>query len=62
MIGKVLRTANVEIRKFQENQEKSPAEMFPNRTFKTRIPDFIDNKDEVKDQDIRKKGVREKKK
>ena len=36
--------------------------MFPNRTFKTRIPDFIDNKDEVKDQDIRKKGVREKKK
>ena len=40
---------------------KSPAEiMFPHRTFKTRILDFIDNKDEVKDKDIRKKDAQEK--
>ena len=25
--------------------------MFPNRLFKTRIPDFVDNKDKVKDED-----------
>ena len=78
MIDKVFRTSNVEIKnwkqelyKFLSNYRatphtttgKSPAEiMFPNRTFKTRIPDFIVNKDEVKDEDIRKKDAQEKEK
>ena len=36
--------------------------MFPNRAFKIRIPDFIDNKNEVKDEDISKKDAQEKEK
>ena len=71
MIGKVLRTANAEhknwkqeLYKFLRNYRatphtttgRSPAErMFPSREFKTRILDFIDHKDEVKDEDIFKR-------
>ena len=36
--------------------------MFPNRTFKTRIPDFIDNKVDGKDENICRKDAREKEK
>ena len=40
---------------------KSTAEiMFLNRVFKTRIPDFIDYKGEVKDRDIIRKDFPEK--
>ena len=73
MIGKVLHTTNAEhknwkqeLYKFLRNYRatphtttgKSPAErMFPSREFKTRILDFIDNKDEVKDEDILKRNA-----
>ena len=44
-------------------QEKSlPEIIFPNRAFKIRIPDFIDNKNEVKDEDISKKEAQGKEK
>ena len=36
--------------------QNSPSEiLFPIRVFKTSIPDFIDNKDKVKEEEIRKK-------
>ena len=76
MIGKVLGTANVKHKNWKQglykffgnyranshtNTVKSTAKiMFPNRVLKTRIPDFIDNKDEVKDEDILKKDAQEK--
>ena len=76
MIGKVLGTANVKHKNWKQrlykffgnyratshtNTVKSIAKiMFPNRVLKTRIPDFIDNKDEVKDEDILKKDAQEK--
>ena len=77
-IGKILRTANVEHKSWEQDlykflrnyratshttTEKSPAEtMFPNRAFKTRIPGFIDSKGEVKDEHIHKKNAQEKEK
>ena len=77
-IGKILRTANVEHKSWEQDlykflrnyratshttTEKSPAEiMFPNRSFKTRIPGFIDSKGEVKDEDMHKKDAQEKEK
>ena len=78
MIGKVLRSTNVEhknwkqaLYKFLRNYrttphtttEKSTSEIiFPNRMFKIRIPDFIDNKDKVKDKDISTRIFRKKRK
>ena len=76
MTNKLLRIANVkhknwkqELHKFFRNYTATPHTttgnssseiIFPNRTFKTRIPDFIDNKDEIKDEDIRKKDAQKK--
>ena len=78
MIGKVLRTANVkhknwrqELYKFLINYRTTPHTttgkslpeiMLPNRAFKIRIPDFIDNQNEVKDEDISKKEAQGKEK
>ena len=77
MIGKVLRTTNVEHKNWKQalykflgnyrttphtTTEKSTSEIFPNRMFKIRIPDFIDNKDKVKDKDISKRIFRKKRK
>ena len=42
---------------------KSPSEiMFPNRKFKTRIPNFIDVNKDVNDEEIREKDTLEKNK
>ena len=78
MIGKVLRTASVEhknwkqeLYKFLRNYRatphmttgKPPSEIiFPNRKFKTRIPDFIDDNKDVNDEEIRNKDTLKKSK
>ena len=78
IVSKVLRTANSEPKnwkqelcKFLRNYRATPhtttgkslaERMFPNREFKTRIPDFIDNKDKVRKEDIPKKNAYEKEK
>ena len=78
IVSKVLRTANSEPKnwkqelcKFLRNYRATPhtttgkslaERMFPNREFKTRIPDFIDNKDKVRKEVYLKRMLRKKRK
>ena len=78
IVSKVLRTVNAEPKnwkqelcKFLRNYRATPhtttgkslaERMFPNREFKTRIPDFIDNKDKVRKEVYLKRMLRKKRK
>ena len=78
MIGKVLRTASVEHKNWKQElykflcnyratphmtTGKPPSEIiFPNRKFKTRIPDFIDDDKDVNDEEIHNKDTLKKSK
>ena len=78
IVSKVLRTVNAEPKnwkqelcKFLRNYRATPhtttgkslaERMFPNREFKTRIPDFMDNKDKVRKEVYLKRMLRKKRK